>query len=233
MWLVYFCVLIHIPTPKPLTIPPHPHHNKQHHQQHQQIPRPLPYNSRDKTFCRYGAREGAHMAGGKDAARCSSEGVTRPYQNLVLGDAELSSGGCKFLIAAFSALLSVHLPPITPSPVPGTSSHSRAACCGWGSRVVVKAALCEVCGEGMIVEEAAVAGVTLRVRFRAADVRAEGEAGWEGEGAGGAGCLGGHGLFPFFLERRMGAWGNSGRLDGGEWMVDVCFCVGGGRPMGW
>lgn len=78
-------------------------------------------------------------------------------------------------------------------------SHPRAACLRWGGdRAVVEAALGEVCGEGVVVEEAAVAGVAVGVGLTPADVGAEGEAGWEGERAGGARGLGRHGLFRFF-----------------------------------
>lgn len=56
----------------------------------------------------------------------------------------------------------------------------------------MEAALGEVCGEGVVVEEAAVAGEAVGVRLGPADVTAEGEAGGEGEGARGAGGLGWH-----------------------------------------
>jgi hypothetical protein len=103
-------------------------------------------------------------------------------------------------------------------------SHPRPACLRWsGDRAVVEAALGEVCGEGVVVEEAAVAGVAVGMGLTPADVGAESEAGWEGEGAGGARGLGRHGLFCsffffLFLEMRMRALGRSDEVRG--WEVD-------------
>lgn len=94
------------------------------------------------------------------------------------------------------------LHPLSPAPPPMSLafSHPRAACLRWsGDRAVVEAALGEVCGEGVVVEEAAVAGVAVGMGLTPADVGAESEAGWEGEGAGGARGLGRHGLFCSFF----------------------------------
>jgi hypothetical protein len=94
-------------------------------------------------------------------------------------------------------------------------SYPRAAGFRWsGDRAVVEAALGKVCGEGVVVEEAAVAGVAVGVGLTPADVGAEGEAGWEGEGAGGARGLGRHGLFRFFFRFVFGKVNDSsGRSD--------------------
>jgi hypothetical protein len=56
----------------------------------------------------------------------------------------------------------------------------------------VEATLCEMRDEGLVIEEAAVAGDAVGVGVRVADVGAEGEAGGKCKSAGGAGGLGWH-----------------------------------------
>lgn len=98
----------------------------------------------------------------------------------------------------------------------------------------MEAALCEVCGEGVVVAEAAVAGGAVGVRVRPADVGAEGEAGGEGEGAGVAGGLGGHVLIFGGENRRMLSLAGGGGLmyvlvleAGGWWKGDLVGGRGG------
>lgn len=76
----------------------------------------------------------------------------------------------------------------------------------------METAFCEVCGEGVAGEEAAVAGGAGGVGGGVPDVGAEGEAGWEGEEAGGAGGLGRH----FFFSEACCGMGVL--VDGGGWL---------------